>query len=201
MDESAEYSKAIAFLESLPAKNDWTLAPVRGLCGILGFDPESIPCILVAGTNGKGSVCALCESAIRKAGYRTGRYISPHLVDYTERISIGGKDISKADFARMVLAARPAVEDYNQTHREKLSQFEVGTAVALKFFLEEKIGFAVLEAGMGGRLDSTNIARPALSVITSISLDHTRALGCTVGEIAKEKAGIIRAGAPVVAGC
>ena len=88
-----DYFAAMAFLKSLPPKGEWTLKPVADLCGILGFDPRSVPCILVTGTNGKGSVAAFCESAIRAAGYKTGRYISPHLVDYTERISINGVDI------------------------------------------------------------------------------------------------------------
>jgi len=195
------YLEAIAFLESLPPKSEWTLQPVRDLCAILGFDPAKVPCILITGTNGKGSVAAFCESAIRKAGYKTGRYISPHLVDYTERISINGKDVSKADFARIILDAKEAVIAYNQTHSETLSQFEVNTAVALKFFLEQKIGFAVLEIGMGGRLDSTNVTEPALSVITRVSLEHTAALGDTVEKIAFEKSGVIRAGRPVITGC
>jgi dihydrofolate synthase/folylpolyglutamate synthase len=197
----AHYLEAIAFLESLPPKSEWTLKPVLDLCGILGFDPKAVPCILVTGTNGKGSVAAFCESAIRSAGYRAGRYISPHLVDYTERISINGEDISKTDFARIILGAKSAVEEYNQTHSEKLSQFEVNTVVALKFFLDSKIDFAVIEIGMGGRLDSTNVAEPALSIITRVSLDHTNALGDTVQKIANEKAGIIRPGKPVVTGC
>ncbi|MFA6329173.1 MAG: folylpolyglutamate synthase/dihydrofolate synthase family protein [Candidatus Micrarchaeia archaeon] len=196
-----DYFAAIAFLEALPPKNEWTLAPVRDLCEILGFDPKAVPCILVTGTNGKGSVAAFCESAIRNAGYRTGRYISPHLVDYTERVSVDGKDISKADFARIILDAKKAVETYNQAHTETLSQFEVNTAVALKFFLDSKVDFAVLEIGMGGRLDSTNVAEPVLSIITRVSLDHTKALGYTVEKIAFEKAGVIRAGRPVVTGC
>jgi len=201
MPEPETYAKATSFLESLPPKNEWTLNPVRDLCKILGFDPKSVPCILVTGTNGKGSVAAFVESAIRAAGYKTGRYISPHLVDYTERISVDGKDVSKPDFAKIILGAKEAVEKYNQDHPEKLSQFEVNTAVALKFFLDSKIVFAVLEIGMGGRLDSTNVTEPALSVITRISLDHTRALGDTVEKIALEKAGIIRQGGPVVTGC
>jgi len=199
--QSDDYSAAIAFLESLPPKNEWTLGPVRDLCKILGFDPKAVPCILVTGTNGKGSVAAFCESAIRAAGYKTGRYISPHLVDYTERVSVDGKDISKPDFAKIILGAKDAVEKYNQTHPEKLSQFEVNTAVALKFFLDQKIDFAILEIGMGGRLDSTNVTEPALSVITRVSLDHTAALGDTEEKIAFEKAGILREGRPVITGC
>jgi len=201
MAEPATYAEAIAFLESLPPKSDWTLAPVRDLCKILGFDPKTVPCILITGTNGKGSVAAFCESAIRAAGYKTGRYISPHLVDYTERVSLDGKDVSKADFAKIILAAKDAVLAYNQTHPETLSQFEVNTAVALKFFLDQKIDFAILEIGMGGRLDSTNVTEPALSVITRVSLDHTVALGDTVEKIAFEKAGVLRAGRPVITGC
>ena len=201
MDDSAEYADAISFLESLPQKKEWTLNPVSDLCGGLGFDPKKVPCMLITGTNGKGSVAALCESAIRAAGHSTGRYISPHLVDYTERVSINGQDISKEEFGKITLAARTAVEGYNESHGEKLSLFEVNTAVALKHFLDKTVDFAVIETGMGGRLDSTNITAPVVSVITRVSLDHVQALGDTVEKIALEKAGILRPGRPVITGC
>lgn len=196
-----QHEEAIAFLENLPGKAEWSLGPMRDLCALLEIDPAKLPCMLVTGTNGKGSVCALCESAIRGAGYKTGRYISPHLVDYEERISVGGKDISRQDFARLVLSMRPAVEKYNAGHKETISLFEIITAVAFRHFLDSKVDFAVLEIGLGGRLDSTNVASPSVCVITNVSLEHTAKLGNTARKIAAEKSGVMREGKPVVTAC
>ena len=197
----AKYSDAVEFLESLPVKIAYTLQPTRDLCALLGADPADLPCMLVTGTNGKGSVCAFCESAIRSAGYTTGLFISPHLVSYNERIAINGKEISQERFASLILSAKGAIEKYNSTHEETVSEFEAITACAIKLFLDENVDFAVMEIGMGGRLDSTNILEPQVSVITKVALDHMHALGNSVEAIAAEKAGIIRLGKPVVTGC
>ena len=197
----AKYADAVDFLESLPVKIQYTLQPTRDLCALLGVDPADLPCMLVTGTNGKGSVCAFCESAIRAAGYKTGLFISPHLVSYNERIAINGKEISQEEFGSIILSARSIIEKYNSSHEEAISEFEAITACAIKLFLDENVDFAVMEIGMGGRLDSTNVLEPEVSVITKVALDHMHALGTTVEDIAAEKAGIIRLGKPVVTGC
>ena len=196
------YDEAVSLLESLPVKKKFTLKPTRDLCALLGIDLSRLRCILVTGTNGKGSVCALCESAIRAAGYRTGLYTSPHLIGYNERIAINGRPVSKGEFGRMILESRAAVLGYNAKNAdcEMISEFEAITACAIKRFLDGKVDFAVIEIGMGGRLDATNVLTPELSVITKVAIDHAQALGDTVGKIAVEKAGIIKEGRPVVTG-
>ncbi|MDD5655873.1 MAG: bifunctional folylpolyglutamate synthase/dihydrofolate synthase [Elusimicrobia bacterium] len=156
-------------------------------------DPqEALACVHVAGTNGKGSTCAILESVLRAAGYRTGLYLSPHLTDVRERIQVGGRPIAPRDFSRLL--GRVAAAD----PRGELTYFELLTAAAFLAFREAGVRVAVLETGLGGRLDATNVVRrPLASVITSIGLDHTQWLGGTLREIAREKAGIIKAGAPV----
>jgi dihydrofolate synthase/folylpolyglutamate synthase len=150
--------------------------------------------IHVAGTNGKGSVSHMLASVLQEAGYKTALYTSPHLKDFRERIKINGTEIPK-DYVINFVAK-------NKSFFEKLkpSFFEMTVAMAFKYFADEKVDIAVIEVGMGGRLDSTNIIKPELSVITNISKDHTQFLGDTVEKIAAEKAGIIKKGVPVVIG-
>jgi dihydrofolate synthase / folylpolyglutamate synthase len=159
----------------------------------LGSPSADYPVIHVAGTKGKGSVCILCASALQQARYKVGLYTSPHLDDYAERIQINGEFISHADLVRMVELIKPYVERIPE-----LTTFEITTALALKYFSLQKVDAAVIEVGLGGRLDATNVVRPILSVITSISYDHTHLLGSSLAEIASEKAGIIKPGVPVV---
>ena len=159
----------------------------------LGNPAAEYPSIHVAGTKGKGSVCILCASALKQAGYKVGLYTSPHLDDYTERIQINGEFIPGADLVRMVEITKPHVAAIPE-----LTTFEITTALAFIYFAEQKVDVAVIEVGLGGRLDATNILRPIVSVITSISYDHTLLLGTTLTEIAGEKAGIIKTGVPVV---
>jgi dihydrofolate synthase/folylpolyglutamate synthase len=153
----------------------------------------SYPSIHVAGTKGKGSVCILCANALHEAGYKVGLYTSPHLDDYAERIQINGQFISHADLAEMVDKIKPHVAAIPE-----LTTFEITTALAFMYFEEQKVDAAVIEVGLGGRLDATNVIRPIVSVITSISYDHTHLLGNTLAQIAGEKAGIIKPGIPVV---
>ena len=160
----------------------------------LGNPHRAYHTIHVGGTNGKGSVCHTLAAILRQAGYRTGLYTSPHLTDFRERIRVGGE-----------MAGKNFVVDFTERHRPffeplKPSFFELTTAMALEYFRSEKVDIAVVEVGLGGRLDSTNIITPAVSVITSISMDHTQFLGHTLEDIAHEKAGIIKPGVPVVAG-
>lgn len=146
--------------------------------------------IHVAGTNGKGSVCSLCARALQEAGYRTGLFISPHLVSVTERIQLNGRCISQAALARLCAQVL-------QAEVEPLNFFELLTAAAFLYFSEQKTDYVVLETGLGGRKDPTNVCRPAVSVITSVGLDHCAVLGHTLAQIAREKAGIIKRGVPV----
>lgn len=150
--------------------------------------------IHVAGTNGKGSVSHTLAAVLQSAGYKTGLYTSPHLVDFRERIRVNGQPITKAYVVDFVAQERSFFEPLHP------SFFELATAMAFKYFADEQVDVAVVEVGLGGRLDCTNIIRPDLSIITNISFDHVQFLGDTLAKIASEKAGIIKAGIPVVIG-
>ena len=164
-----------------------TEALLRRLC------PEMpVPVIHVAGTNGKGSTCAMVESVLRHAGYRTGLYTSPFLQAYQERIRLDGAPVSDEVLARYGNALLEAAEGLQPT------PFELGTALALAVFAGERVDAAVVEVGLGGRLDPTNVVRPAVCAIAAIGLDHMKVLGNTLEEIAGEKAGIIKPGTPVI---
>jgi len=164
------------------------------LCGILDHPEKKFRSIHVAGTNGKGSTSHFLASALQEAGYKTGLFTSPHLKDFRERVKINGKMIGKKEVATFV-----------QQHKEEFdaiqpSFFEWTFALAAWYFANQKVDIAVIETGMGGRLDSTNVITPVVSVITNIGLDHTQFLGTTLDAIAVEKAGIIKHGVPVVIG-
>ncbi|NOH04531.1 MAG: bifunctional folylpolyglutamate synthase/dihydrofolate synthase [Chloroflexi bacterium] len=159
----------------------------------LGNPQAKYPIIHVAGTKGKGSVSALCASALRAAGYRTGLYTSPHLLDYTERIQVSGEPISHEQLVDLVEEIKPHVAKI-----EKLTTFEITTALAFMAFAKSGVDAAIFEVGLGGRLDATNVVMPKVSVITSLSYDHMAVLGNTLALIAGEKAGIIKEGVPVV---
>jgi dihydrofolate synthase/folylpolyglutamate synthase len=176
------------------------LAHMRVLLEALNHPERKFPGVLIAGTNGKGSTAATLASILRASGLRTGLYTSPHLVRINERIRINGSEISDDDFALLHdvvdrTADRLVEEGELPWHP---SFFEMLTAIAFEYFAQSKVEIAVLEVGMGGRLDATNVIEPRVSVITDISLDHQKFLGNTVTEIAREKAGIIRAGGVVV---
>lgn len=159
----------------------------------LGNPQEKFKIIHVAGTNGKGSVSALIAKTLEAAGYKTGLFVSPHLVSPVERIQINGRAIAKPSFSQ-------AVVDVFQEEEDELNFFEILTAAALVYFARKKVDWAVLETGLGGRKDPTNVCTAALSVITSIGLDHTQYLGSSLAQIAREKAGIIKPGVPVISG-
>lgn len=158
----------------------------------LGAPHKNLRIIHVAGTNGKGAVCALIASILQESGYKTGLYSSPHLIAFNERIRVDGRAISDE---RLVELAEPLLE---YSERSETTFFEITTAIAFKHFADVGLDFAVVETGMGGRFDSTNVANPAVSVITSVSKDHTEYLGDSIVKIAFEKAGIIKAEKPVV---
>ena len=176
------------------------LAHMRVLLEAMQHPEQRFPSVLIAGTNGKGSTAATLASILRASGLKTGLYTSPHLMRINERIRVNGQEISDDDFARLHGEVDGAAE--RLVEQEKLpwhpSFFEMMTAIAFEHFTREQVEIAVLEVGMGGRLDATNVVEPRISVITDISLDHQKFLGNTVGEIAREKVGIIRAGGVVV---
>lgn len=165
----------------------------RALLERLGNPQNQYKIVHVAGTNGKGSVCTLLSHALTCAGYKTGLFVSPHLVSPTERIQLNGHAISKRNFSQSVL-------DVFQEEEEELNFFEILTAAALLYFARQKVQYAVLETGLGGRKDPTNVCTPVLSIITSIGLDHMQFLGSSLAQIAREKAGIIKPGISVISG-
>ncbi len=155
--------------------------------------PElTFPAIHVAGTNGKGSVVALCEAILRHGGYLTGRFTSPHLVHFNERIRINGNPVSEDRIEALITQWHPWLDSHD------ISFFEITTGLAFHLFRENAVNAAIVETGLGGRLDSTNVLKPRVTVITSVNLDHTRILGDTLDLIATEKAGIIKNGTPLV---
>jgi len=176
------------------------LERIRALLDALGRPQDSLHFVHVAGTNGKGSVCAMLESALRAAGRRTGLYTSPHLAEPTERIRIDGEAISAERFADAfrqihVLSENLVAEGVIDMHP---TYFETVTAMALLVFEEERVDMVVLEVGLGGRLDATNVVHPDLAVITPIDFDHEAFLGKSLESIAGEKAGILKPGVPAV---
>jgi len=188
------------FLEELAARRRFGMRPgldaIRALCAVLGNPQERFRAIHVAGTNGKGAVAAILDAALRRNGGRIGRYTSPHLVKLNERFFLDGAPVDDATLERLSEKVGDAIRllrlDSSPTF------FEALTAVAFDLYAEAGVDLAVLECGLGGRLDATNVCRPALSVITRIGLDHCDWLGDTVEKIAAEKAGIVRPGVPVV---
>ena len=199
------YSQAVQYLfDSAPMfQNIGAAAYKEGLDGTLALDEyfghphRNYRTIHIGGTNGKGSVCHTLAAILQAQGYRVGLYTSPHLIDFRERIKVNGKMISKKRVVEFV-------EDIKMFPlkgvRGSFSFFELATALAFQYFAEQKVDFAVIEVGLGGRLDCTNIIQPVLSVITNISFDHLQFLGNTLPKIAAEKAGIIKHGIPVCIG-
>lgn len=159
----------------------------------LGNPEKAYPVIHIAGTKGKGSTAAMIASVLQEAGYKVGLYTSPHLHDYTERIQINRRSISHEAMTNLVEELKPVIESIPE-----LTTFEITTALGFTYFSREKVDIAVIEVGLGGRLDATNVVTPLLSVITSLSYDHMNVLGNSITEIATEKAGIIKPGVPVV---
>jgi dihydrofolate synthase/folylpolyglutamate synthase len=172
------------------------LETIRGMLAALGNPERGLRVIHVAGSNGKGSACALMAAALQAAGHRTGLYTSPHLVRFHERIRIDGVDITGAELAATMERIRPALAAFPEA-----TYFEVATALALQRFADARVDVVVLETGLGGRLDATNVFdAPLATLITNISLEHTEVLGDTEAAIAREKAGIAKQGVPLVTG-
>ena len=204
------YNAALAFLldrtdwerRSLgaAARGAWSLDRPRALLTALGHPERRYPSIHVAGTKGKGSTAAFLAAILHTAGLRVGLYTQPHLHDYRERVRINGQPITPAALARTVTCLAAAAERLEQEAPDlgQLTTYELGTALAFQHFADADVDWAVVEVGLGGRLDATNVLTPAVAVITALSLDHTALLGNTLAAIATEKAGIIKSGVPVV---
>lgn len=199
-----DYREALGWIMSFweparPKEQEKALRPLkvprmRALLSRLDSPHLKYPSVMVAGTKGKGSTVAFVAEGLRAAGYRVGRYTQPHLIDWRERTWVDGRLIEPAEVVELVERIRPAVESLHQGMGELggVTTYEVGTALTLSYFARRQVDVAVLEIGVGGRLDALNAVDPILSVATSISLDHTDVLGITLGEIAAEKAGIFR---------
>jgi dihydrofolate synthase / folylpolyglutamate synthase len=191
------YSAAIQFLYGLQLfGTHFGLERTRQLAALAGNPQEKLRFIHVAGTNGKGSTCAMLESIYRAAGLRVGLFTSPHLVSFRERMQVNRQLISEGDVARLVSEIQPLLQRFPAGAHPTM--FEVVAVMALKYFAEQQCGLVIWETGLGGRLDATNIVTPLASVITNIALDHTQWLGDTLDKIAAEKAGIIKPGVPVL---
>ncbi|HXR47591.1 MAG TPA: folylpolyglutamate synthase/dihydrofolate synthase family protein [Candidatus Limnocylindrales bacterium] len=191
------YPEAIQFLYDLRLFGaKFGLENTFQLATLAGNPQNRLRFIHVAGTNGKGSTCAMLESIYRAAGRRVGLFTSPHLVSFRERIQVNRRLIGEGDIVRLVEEMRPWFKQFPDGHHPTF--FEVVTVMALKFFAEQNCDLVIWETGLGGRLDATNIVMPLASVITNIQLDHQQWLGDTLGQIAAEKAGIIKPGVPVI---
>jgi dihydrofolate synthase/folylpolyglutamate synthase len=201
LDDRINYER----FDSLPFR-DLKLERMRELLARLGNPQQEMPIVHVAGTKGKGSTAVMTGAVLTAAGYRTGVFTSPHLERIEERTAIDGRPCSEEEFVGLVDRLAPVVEDMDREASGGSeagagpTYFEITTAMALCHFARRRVQAAVLEVGLGGRLDSTNVCRPQVSVITSISLDHTKQLGSTLEAIAREKAGIIKPGVPLVSG-
>ena len=178
----------------------WKLGLERfaALCERLGDPQEKLRAVHIAGTNGKGSTAAMIAAILKSAGYRVGSYYSPYVYDIRERVQVNGEMIGKSDFARLVNVIRPHASALAETDLGHPTEFEVKTALGFLYFVEQGVDFAVLEVGLGGRLDATNVVNALVSVITNVTLDHMDRLGSTIPEIAAEKAGIIKQDGHVV---
>jgi dihydrofolate synthase / folylpolyglutamate synthase len=199
----ANYPEAVAYLLELKTSGvSLGLDRMRVFLEALGNPQAKVPCVHIAGTNGKGSVAAMLEAVFRAAGFRTGLYTSPHLVRLGERIQVDRRILNEAEIVGHVRQLRPVVEELvrNGGVENRPSYFEFMTAMAFRHFAQQNCGIMIIETGMGGRLDATNVVVPEVSVITSIGLDHCDFLGDTLAAIAGEKAGIIKSGVPVVMG-
>ena len=175
------------------------LESIQALLGVLGDPQEELKVIHVAGTNGKGSTIAFMEAILKEAGYRVGKYTSPVVFEYLEKYQINGENIGEDDFAKLVGKVEVALEQLKEEKGIQPTIFEVETAIAFEYFKDEKCDVVLLETGMGGDMDATNVCKKVLaSVLVSISLDHMGFLGDTIEEIAYHKAGIIKSGCPVV---
>ena len=193
------YAEALLYLDEL---NTFGIRPglarIEELCARLGNPERCYATVHIAGTNGKGSVTQMMDAVFRASGIRAGRYLSPHLISYTERMSVDGHDISEERFAELLTRVRAAADEMVAAGCEHPTQFEALTALAFLYFAEEQVEVAVIETGLGGLLDSTNVVEPMLTIITNVTMEHADRCGGTLAGIAAHKAGIIKEGVPVI---
>lgn len=204
-DTDMDYQQALDYLYSFVSRQstgqhrpEQNLERTRDLLAALGNPQAAFPCVIIAGTKGKGSTSAMIEAIARAAGLCTGLWTSPHLHSYRERIQVNRSPISRADLVRLTEQIQPTVEAMRSQPDGPPVTFAIGFAMALRYFADHHINLAVLEVGLGGRFDSAAVIEPLVAVITSISYDHMAILGNTLGEIAWQKAGIIKPGRPVI---
>lgn len=201
--EALEY--LYSFLDSeakLPQRPaEFNLPRTRAVLDLFGVPDRGLRCVVVAGTKGKGSTSVMLEAIVRAAGYHTGLWTSPHLHSYRERIQVDRVPITREELAAKVAHFRPLIDTFDSERYGRPSVFELGFALALHTFAEQRVDVAILEVGLGGRYDSANAVEPILSLITKISYDHMHILGDTLAKIAYEKAGIMRGGVPVATVC
>ena len=197
------YQEAIAWLydrvpsyqhKGVSSLKKYDLSNIKKLCQLLGNPHNSLKVVHIAGTNGKGSVSHMLASILQKAGYQVGLYTSPHLLDFRERVRVNGLKVPQAFVLQFISQYRETIT------QSDFSFFEISVAIAFSFFAQKNVDFAVIEVGLGGRLDSTNIVSPILTAITNVSLDHEHILGDSIAKIAWEKSGIIKPLVPVVVG-
>ncbi|KAF0112477.1 MAG: dihydrofolate synthase / folylpolyglutamate synthase [Chloroflexi bacterium] len=203
VEDAADYQHALDFLYSFVdysltrqlrySPEKFNLDRMYKLMGLMGNPHQKYPVIHVAGTKGKGSISAMISSILHEAGYKVGLYTSPHLIDYSERIQVDGNPILHSELVNQIVKIKPYLSKV-----EEITTFEITTAIGFQYFREQEVDVAVVEVGLGGRLDATNVVTPLISVISSISFDHMNILGDTIRAIAGEKAGIIKPGFPVV---
>lgn len=194
-----DYKNAMKYIEEVGNfGSNYGLERTERLLELVGNPHKKIKVIHVAGTNGKGSTTSMIASMLINEGFKTGMYTSPFLEEFEERIQIDRKNISKEDLATYVETIKEAVDKVIEEGYNHPTEFEIITCIMFKYFYDKKVDYAVVEVGLGGRLDSTNVVNPVLSVITSISLDHTNILGNTIEEIAREKGGIIKQNTPLI---
>ena len=194
-----DYKESLSYLESLNVfGSKLGLSRIERLTELLGHPERRYRTVHVTGTNGKGSVSAMTAAILTESGFRTGLYTSPHLTSYTERFVIDGEQASEADFAAAISAAKEAAEAMLAEGLEQPTEFEVLTAAAFYYFTEKHVDYAVIEVGLGGLLDSTNVILPEVAVITNVAMEHADRCGGTLEGVAHHKAGIIKRGVPVV---
>ncbi len=200
MNIEKKYCRALEWIHNLGRfGNKPGLERVTALLNMLGDPHRDKAFVHIAGTNGKGSTAAIMASVLHEAGYKVGLYTSPYLLSFTNRMAVNGKDIDRKELIELVGRVQPLVEEVaGDDALGQPTEFEVVTVLALLFYARQKVDLVVLETGLGGRLDATNVVDPLLSIITNISLEHTDVLGTTIKEIAGEKAGIVKQGKPLL---